>query len=77
MHMDLTIPYTFYPTALPHRLAWVLFSLAVGGSLLVCVALAANKKTRLSLLLFFPLLIVLLFVSMVCSGAIVFFMHDH
>lgn len=75
--MDLTIPYTFYPTALPHRLAWVLFSLAVGGSLVVCGALAANKKTRLALLLFFPLLTVLLLVSMVCSGAIMFFLHNH
>jgi len=75
--MDLTIPYTFYPTALPHWLAWVLFSLAVGGSLVVCLALAVRKKTRLSLLLFFPLLIVLLFVSMVGSGIVMFFISDH
>ena len=75
--MDLTIPYTFYPTALPHRLAWLFFSLAVGGSLVVCLALAARKKTRLSLLLFFPLLIVLLFVSMLGSGLVMFFIHDH
>ena len=74
--MDLTIPYTFYPSALPHRLAWVLFSLAVGGSLIVCVAIAADKKTRLSVLLFFPLLVAFLIVSIVCSVVIMFFTHN-
>jgi hypothetical protein len=29
--MDLTIPYTFYPLALPHWMAWVLFILAILG----------------------------------------------
>ena len=27
--MDLTVPYTFYPTALPHWIAWMLFLLAM------------------------------------------------
>ena len=74
--MDLTIPYTFYPTALPHRLAWLLFSLAVGGSLAVCLMIAAYKKPRLAFLLFFPLLLVLLVVSMVVSSVIMFFIHN-
>jgi hypothetical protein len=32
--MDLTVPYTFYPLALPHWIAWTLFALAVlcGGA---------------------------------------------
>ena len=29
--MELTIPYTFYPTALPHWIAWVLFLCAIVG----------------------------------------------
>jgi hypothetical protein len=29
--MDLTIPYTFYPLALPHWIAWLLFLLAMAG----------------------------------------------
>jgi hypothetical protein len=33
--MDLTIPYTFYPVALPHWIAWTLFTVAIlgGGAL--------------------------------------------
>jgi hypothetical protein len=29
--MDLTIPYTFYPTAMPGWIAWVLFLMATLG----------------------------------------------
>ena len=29
--VDLTIPYTFYPIALPHWVAWVLFLIAIAG----------------------------------------------
>ena len=74
--MDLTIPYTLYPSALPHWLAWVLASLALGGSVMVCVKIAANKKRRLSLFLFFPLLVFFLIVSAGCSVVVMFFIHD-
>ena len=30
--MDLTIPYTFYPIALPHWIAWVFFSAVLLGA---------------------------------------------
>jgi hypothetical protein len=30
--MDLRIPYTFYPIALPHWIAWVFFSAALLGA---------------------------------------------
>ena len=30
--MDLTIPYTFYPVALPHWIAWVFFSATLLGA---------------------------------------------
>jgi len=33
--VDLTIPYTFYPIALPHWIAWGLFLAAVAGGLAV------------------------------------------
>ena len=36
--MDLTVPYTFYPIALPHRIAWLLFLLALSGGLALGVA---------------------------------------
>jgi hypothetical protein len=29
--MDLTVPYTFYPFALPHWIAWTLFGIAILG----------------------------------------------
>jgi len=31
--MDLTIPYTFYPMALPHWMAWMLFLVALAGGI--------------------------------------------
>ena len=31
--MDLTIPYTFYPMALPHWIAWTLFLVALAGGI--------------------------------------------
>lgn len=33
--MDLTIPYTFYPIALPHWIAWVLFSV-IASMIITC-----------------------------------------
>jgi hypothetical protein len=35
--MDLTIPYTFYPIALPHSIAWTLFLIALVGGVIVGV----------------------------------------
>jgi len=74
--MDLTIPYTFYPSAMPHRLAWLLFLLAIGTPLIVCATIAASKRTRLSLILFFPLLVAFVIISMVCGMIITFFTHN-
>ena len=36
--MDLAIPYTFYPIALPHWMAWALFLLAMLGGVATGVA---------------------------------------
>ena len=66
--MDLTIPYTFYPLALPHWIAWVLFLLAVLGGL----AIGAARGFRPGLLSAVVLLIAIMLASMV----ITFFVHD-
>jgi hypothetical protein len=74
--MDLTIPYTFYPSALPHGLAWGLYGLAVVGALAISFTIARDKKLWIGLLLFVPLLLGLLIVTIVCSMVITFFIHD-
>jgi hypothetical protein len=40
--MDVTIPYTFYPSALPHWIAWVLFVAAIAGG--VGAGIARGQK---------------------------------
>jgi len=35
--MDLTIPYTFYPIALPHWIAWIFFSAVLLGAAMAAV----------------------------------------
>ena len=74
--MDLTIPYTFYPTALPHVLAWGLFGLAVLGALVTSFGVARVKRPWVGLLLFVPVLLGLLIATVVCSIVIMFFQHD-
>jgi hypothetical protein len=74
--MDLTIPYTFYPSALPHGLAWGLFGLAVLGALVTSFGVARVKKPWVGLLLFVPILLGLLIATVPCSIVIMFFLHD-
>lgn len=74
--MDLTIPYTLYPSALPHGLACVLFGLAVLGAPATSFAIARGKRLWAGLLLFVPFLLGLLFVTILCSMVITFFIHD-
>jgi hypothetical protein len=74
--MDLTIPYTLYPSALSHGLSWALFIVAVLASLVISVAVARAKKPWLGLFLFVPVLIGLLIVTIVCSMVVTFFTHD-
>ena len=72
--MDYTIPYTFYPSALPHGLSWGLFALAVIGSLLVA-SIAARKRKPQRLLLFIPIFLVFLMITIGISMVITFFIH--
>jgi hypothetical protein len=48
--VDLTIPYTFYPIALPGWIAWVLFLIALLGSIFIG-AIRARRRGWLAGLL--------------------------
>jgi hypothetical protein len=74
--MDLTIPYTFYPSSLPHWLAWNLFGAALLGALTASVVVARVKRLWVSVLVFFPILLGLLVVTIIASMALTFFIHD-
>ena len=74
--MDLTIPYTFYPLALPHWIAWTLFTLAIvsGG------AMGLSQRSRYGWLRAAGAAIVstlgCLFASVIASMVITFVVHD-
>jgi hypothetical protein len=74
--MDLTIPYTFYPVALPHWIAWALFLAAVvGGAALGVVrgrAQGWGNGLRVGVIGGAGLLLF----TMVASMVITFFLHD-
>ena len=74
--MDLTIPYTFYPLALPHWIAWALFSAAMVGA--TGVGVVAGRRRRWARGVGYGLIggAVLLFLTMVASMVITFFVHD-
>jgi len=74
--MDLTIPYTFYPLALPHWIAWTLFTLAIlaGG------AMGLSQRSRHGWPRAVGAAIVstvgCLFATMIASMVITFLVHD-
>ena len=74
--MDLTILYTFYPVALPHWIAWLLFTLATLGGIAAGVARGRMRGwiagVAAGLLYGGAFLIVTILASMV----ITFFVHD-
>ena len=74
--MDLTIPYTFYPSALPHWLAWNLFGGALLGALAASAMVARVKRLWAGVLAFFPILLGLLVITIVASMVLTFFIHD-
>ena len=74
--MDLTIPYTFYPVALPHWIAWMLFTVAIlGGG-----AVGLSQRCRYGWLRAAGAAIVgtlgCLVVTVIASMVITFFIHD-
>ena len=74
--MDLTIPYTFYPIALPHWIAWALFLTAVAGG----IAVGIVRGTARGAMSGFWAGVVggagLLVMTMLASMVITFFVHD-
>ena len=74
--MDLTIPYTFYPVALPHWIAWTLFTLAILGGVAIGLSLRSRhgwlKVTGAATVGTLGCLVVTVIASMV----ITFFLHD-
>jgi len=74
--MDLTIPYTFYPAALPHWIAWTLFTMAILGG----AAIGLSQRSRYG----WPRVAAAtavstlgcLVVTVIASMVITFFVHD-
>ncbi len=65
--VDLTIPYTLYPTALPHTLAWALFVAAIAGAAFVSCVIARVRGLKSAILLFLPVFCVLLVLTIMLS----------
>ena len=68
--------YAFYPVALPHWIAWVLFSLALAAA--ACLGLVRGRQGRWGRGLWTSLIagIAALLATMVASMVITFFVHD-
>lgn len=65
--MDLRIPYTLYPTALPHTLAWGLFIAAFLASGLVSYVIGKRRSLKSAVLLFLPVLFAFLVLSILLA----------
>jgi hypothetical protein len=74
--MDFTVPYTFYPVALPHWLAWLLFLLAILAGTTVGMTRGLKRGMLQGVLAGGFGVAAFLLVTMVASMVIVFFMHD-
>jgi hypothetical protein len=74
--MDLTIPYTFYPLALPHWIAWTLFLLALLGGAVLGMTRGLERGWLRGILTGVFGTIGFLAVTMVASMVITLFVHD-
>jgi hypothetical protein len=74
--MDLTVPYTFYPLALPHWIAWTLFLLAMLGGGAVGIVQTMRRGVLLGLRAGALGILGFLAATMVASMVITFFVHD-
>lgn len=74
--MDLTIPYTFYPLALPGWIAWALFLAATVGGVTVGIARGLGRGWRAGLRAGAVGVLGLLIATMFASMIIAFFVHD-
>ena len=73
--MDLTLPYTLYPTVLPHWLAWGFFLFAIMTAIGVSAMIARVRKPWVGLVVFPPDLVGLLIFTMACSMVVAFILH--
>ena len=74
--MDLTIPYTFYPLALPGWIAWLLFLAATVGGVTVGIVRGRGRGWRAGLRAGVVGVLGLLVATMLASMVITFFVHD-
>jgi hypothetical protein len=74
--MDLTIPYTFYPIALPGWIAWTLFLSAIAGGIGVGVARGRGRGWLAGLRAGTAGVVCFLAATMVAPMIIAFFVHD-
>ena len=74
--MDLTVPYTFYPIALPHWIAWTLFLLAMLGGAAVGVAHGVGRGWLRAILMGVFGAVGFLAGTMIASMVITFLVHD-
>jgi hypothetical protein len=74
--MDLTIPYTFYPIALPHWIAWTLFLVAILSGAAVGVVQVVRQGWLRGLRAGALGTLGFLGATMVASMVITFFVHD-
>lgn len=74
--MDLTIPYTFYPLALPHWMAWALFSVALAGGAALGIGRGRVRGWLRGLSTALVAALGFLAVTMVAAMVITFFVHD-
>jgi hypothetical protein len=74
--MDLTIPYTFYPSALPHWIAWTLFLAAILGAVAVGMVRGRRRGWIKGVLVGLASGLGLLVVTILASMVITFFTHD-
>ena len=73
--MDLTIPYTFYPVALPHWIAWTLFTMAILGGLTLGLSQRSHGWLRAAGIAIVGTLGCLI-ATVIASMVITFVVHD-
>jgi hypothetical protein len=74
--MDLSIPYTFYPIALPHWIAWTLFVLALLGGAALGIMRGVERGWLGGTLTGVFGAIGFLAATMIASMVITFFVHN-
>jgi hypothetical protein len=74
--MDLTIPYTFYPIALPAWIAWTLFLTAMAGGIGVGVARGRGRGWIAGLRAGAAGVVGFLAATMIASMIAAFLVHD-